>query len=216
MTAATAAPVPIATAPLRPPNIAGTRWCSPPNNRQGNGVIPGVARRMRSASVDVVQQPNARIQQLQDDINTDHNRATHDNVRQQDENMQHGDNRTMNEDIDGFIEVQNRKQRRLNNRNTQSNELQGAPLTTKTIFVYMVNEGDLTQVNNFLNKNNVKVIKSVRASHESALYKSFKVEISSFDENKVLRHSFWPNGIQCKLWRERSSRTPDIDYGQEY
>ena len=187
LTAATSAatPVPIVTAPIRAPNIEGARWSSPPNYRQGNGVIPGVARRMRSASVDVVQQPNARILQLQNDINTDHNRATHDNVRQQDENMQHGDNRTMNEDIDGFIEVQNRKQRRLNNRNTQSNELQGAPLTTKTIFVYMVHEGDLTQVNNFLNKNNVKVIESTLASHESALYKSFKVTISSFDLTKV-------------------------------
>ena len=36
------------------------------------------------------------------------------------------------------------------------------------------------------------------------MFKSFKICISLLDVDKVLNNSFWPNGIHCKIWRERS------------
>ena len=60
------------------------------------------------------------------------------------------------------------------------------------------------------------MLNNEKVSHNSALYKSFKVTIARYNVFKVLKHSFWPDGIQCKTWQESSLRLPNIDYSQEY
>ena len=94
--------------------------------------------------------------------------------------------------------MQTRKQCRLSYRNRESNGLQGAPVQKKAIFVYMVKNGDINEVNDVLKDHNVQVLNNEKVSHNNALYKTFKVTKSWFDVIKVLKHSFWPNGIQCK------------------
>ena len=193
----------IATAPktaavLHAPKISGTRWGSEANN-----IIPRATRRMNN--------------ELDGDINNEYNRANEENVQQQNEGMQNGVNNIENEQNHGFIQVQNKKQRRLSYRNRESNGLQGAPVQKKAIFVYMVENGDINEVNDVLKDHNVQVLNNEKVSHNNALYKSFKVTISRFDVFKVLKHSFWPDGVQCKIWQESSSsRLPNIDYSQEY
>ena len=57
-------------------------------------------------------------------------------------------------------------------------------------------------MNSFLQRNNIDVIENEKVSHNDAIYSSFKVTLSIFDRNKVLRNRFWPRGIQCKLWHD--------------
>ena len=137
--AAAIVPAPKTVAALHAPKISGKRWGSKANN-----IIPGIARRTNN--------------ELNGDINNDHNRATEENVHQQNEIMQNGVNNVVNEQNHGFLPVQSRKQRRLSYRNSESNELRGAPVQQKEIFVYNVEVGDINEVNNFLKSKNVQVL----------------------------------------------------------
>ena len=58
-------------------------------------------------------------------------------------------------------------------------------------------------MSDFLKEKNLNPINIARVSHEGALFRSYKIRISKFDLDKVLDHSFWPLGIQCRLWKER-------------
>ena len=54
-------------------------------------------------------------------------------------------------------------------------------------------------------------------SHEHSKYKSFKVTISVLDKNTMLRKKFWPNGVQCMMWRySRRSYSDSSDHEQRY
>ena len=54
-------------------------------------------------------------------------------------------------------------------------------------------------------------------SHEDSKYKSFKVTISVLDKNTMLTEKFWPNGVQCMMWRySRRSYSDSSDHEQQY
>ena len=86
-----------------------------------------------------------------------------------------------------------------------------APPPVCNIFVSRVQSGNEQNINAFLAKHRITVFENVRASHSDATYSSFKISISIFDKNKVLRRRFWPNYIQCKLWREPRNDDSDDD-----
>ena len=122
----------------------------------------------------------------------------------------HGDvqNRDSN---DGFTLVQRRRKPRGRYGSTSVPGLQGAPLPISRVFVYRVTQGDVQTINTFLHKNKIDVIENKKVSHDDAAYSSFKVTLSVFDRNKVLRDRFWPRGIQCKLWHDPKSN----NYGSD-
>ena len=78
--------------------------------------------------------------------------------------------------------------------------LQGAPPPLKDMFVHRVLTGDVGDITNHLKNNYINVVNIERVSHESSAYKSFKVTVSLYDKNKMLRKNIWPNGIRCKVW----------------
>ena len=57
-------------------------------------------------------------------------------------------------------------------------------------------------------------------SNYQASFKSFNVKISMLDKEKILNESMWPNGIQCKMWKNpRRSNNDNVNvnndqYGQ--
>ena len=88
-------------------------------------------------------------------------------------------------------------------------------MPVKKMFVSRVLNGDVNEINTFLAQNNIKVVETEKVSHEGAKYKSFKITISISDKNKILRRSFWPSGIRCKLWNEPVYDSDESDYDSE-
>ena len=98
--------------------------------------------------------------------------------------------------------------------NRGNSDLQGAPPLTKTIFISRVKKGlSQNSVKDYLNERNVNVINTEQTNHPDAKYMSFKITISQFDVYKVLRYNFWPEGVLCQRWRDRSA---NINYAEEY
>ena len=52
----------------------------------------------------------------------------------------------------------------------------------------------------FMENNNVNVNMIEKMSHPNSKYSSFKISIIR-DKHKVLDPNFWPNGVQCRMWR---------------
>ena len=52
--------------------------------------------------------------------------------------------------------------------------------------------------------NNVNVQNIEKVSHNDAKFSSYKICIFVTDLDKVHGNNFWPRGVRCKMWRERS------------
>ena len=101
--------------------------------------------------------------------------------------------------------VQHRRKPRGRHGSTSVPGLQGAPPPISRVFIYRVQQGNVQVINEYLHKNNIEVIENVKVSHDEAAFSSYKVTLSIYDRNKVLRDGFWrgaARGIQCKLWHD--------------
>ena len=103
---------------------------------------------------------------------------------------------------DGFHKVESKSQRR---RRLQENSLlQGAPPPMRNIFVSRVKYGNVLTIKSFLNKNNIYYNNVDLVSHDNSKFNSFKIDINKFDVHKVMQSNFWPIGVKCNIWREKS------------
>ena len=89
----------------------------------------------------------------------------------------------------------------IGNNNTNVGNLRGAPPPPRDIFVSRVVDGDTKLMTDFLKMNNVNINDIQMTSHPESKYKSFKINISVYDKEKVLDPEFWPFGIKCEMWR---------------
>ena len=120
------------------------------------------------------------------------------------------DNRTSNNSAQDLQQQRN---------NTAGNRLEGAPLPRRSIFLSRVSRGDVDSIKLHLEDNNVDVIDITQANHPQAKFKSFKIQITLADVNKVLNYNFWPKGMMVKKWYEKTYRDNsegNIDYSYDY
>ena len=103
--------------------------------------------------------------------------------------------------------VESRKHRRHrgDSRNASvTSGLSGPPIPLREIWVSRIYNGNKNLVQKYLEDHNVNVQTMEKVSHDDAKFSSYKVCIFVSDLDKVLGHSFWPRGVRCKIWRERS------------
>ena len=93
------------------------------------------------------------------------------------------------------------RNRVIGTNNSTGGNLRGALPPPRDIFVSRVLDGTTEMMKDFLSHNNVNISKIDQMSHPDSKYCSFKITISVTDKYKVLDSNFWPNGIQCKMWR---------------
>ena len=131
------------------------------------------------------------------------NRPNNGNPRNNNQYSQQAAGSIANHTGEGWNIIQrHRKPRDIRRGSGSVHGLQGAPPPISRVFVYRVQHGSVQSMNSFLQSNNIDVIENEKVSHDDATYSSFKVTLSIFDRNKVLRYRFWPRGIQCKLWHD--------------
>ena len=86
--------------------------------------------------------------------------------------------------------------------------LMGPPSKPISLWVYQVSRGDEKILRDYMLAKNIQVYHINKTSHEQAKYKSFKIDISKYDKNKVLNNrSFFPDGVQCRVWRDGRDNT---------
>ena len=78
----------------------------------------------------------------------------------------------------------------------------GAPLPSRYIFIYRVQQGDIKVIQSYCREQGVVSRNVSLRSNPDAKYKSFVLEVSVNDYNKVLKGDFWPNGIYVRPYRE--------------
>ena len=106
-------------------------------------------------------------------------------------------------DEDGFTLVQSRRPRSGLSRAAGA-AIAGAPPPNRHIWVSRVMNGDSNGMKRYLTDNNVTVLDITKTSHDSARYISFKILIPKPDLSKVFNNEFWPDGIKCRMWFDRS------------
>ena len=89
--------------------------------------------------------------------------------------------------------------------------LAGAPLPIRQIWVSRLHKGSIQHVKNYMKDNNVQVHNIEKVSHEQAKFSSYKISISVLDMDWVFDEAFWPNGVKCQVWRNRSTNEYDSD-----
>lgn len=104
---------------------------------------------------------------------------------------------------DGYQNVESRQQRRR--RLYKNNLLQGAPPPMKSIFVSRVKKFcNVLTMKNFLNDNDIYYDDVSLVSHDNSKFNSFKININKIDISKVMQSHFWPIGVKCNMWKEKS------------
>ena len=95
----------------------------------------------------------------------------------------------------------------------------------KSFFLSNVKRGERRgeEIKYHLNKNNIREVDIQQTNHEDARCASFKVTIYKHDIHKVFSRDFWPQRIECKMWREPKSRDNEdggsfgnFDYSLDY
>ena len=59
-------------------------------------------------------------------------------------------------------------------------------------------------IKKFLNDRYIRAGTIRRTSHIESKFKSFSIVILRDDLNKVLINNFWPEGVKCRLWRDKN------------
>ena len=101
-------------------------------------------------------------------------------------------------------------------RGASTEGLRGAPPPARVIFVSRVVTGDKESMSNFIKSRGVNVINIEKTSHEDATFSSYKIRISVVDKEKVFDPNFWPEGVKCRMWRERKERNQDNNFYNYY
>ena len=102
-----------------------------------------------------------------------------------------------------------RKARRTIGRAAASSDLTGAPPPERQIFVSRVSIGSENSMKNYLVDNGVNVSNIERSSHQISKFSSYKITIPKPDLHKVFDENFWPNGIYCRMWYNRTVQNDD-------
>ena len=89
--------------------------------------------------------------------------------------------------------------------------LSGAPLPVKQIWVSRVSRGDIRDIQDHMHRNNIDINDIEKTSHPNAKFSSYKISIPVSGSDKVFEESFWPLGVRCQKWFERSPRIYDSD-----
>ena len=63
----------------------------------------------------------------------------------------------------------------------------------------------------YLTDKGVVVNNIQKTSHQMSKFCSFKICIYKTDLHKVYDENFWPNGVYCKRWFDRSEQNADAD-----
>ena len=115
-------------------------------------------------------------------------------------------------DQDGFITVQRRRPRRqiTYGNGMSTGGLSGAPLPIRQIWVSRLTNGSNQRVKDYIESRNVKVFNIEKVSHNEAQYSSYKVTISVADKNNVFDPLFWPTGVKCQWWYDRTPE-PEVN-----
>ena len=104
------------------------------------------------------------------------------------------------EDEDGFI----RRIKKSPNKKNEEDGIIGAP-TLRTVWISKVVQGNESNVKKYLNNRNIRVNNVKKTSHIDSQFKSFKIDILNTDIKLVMSNRFWPEGVNCKIWRERNN-----------
>ena len=62
-----------------------------------------------------------------------------------------------------------------------------------------------------MQRNSVDVNNIEKTSHPESMFSSFKITIPVVGSDKVFEKSFWPYGVRCQKWFDRSSRNYESD-----
>ena len=103
---------------------------------------------------------------------------------------------------DGFIPVLSRNERRR--RRASNNGFRGAPIPTRNLWISRVANGESNDIKQYMVDKGVTAHEIVKVSHEEATFKSYKITISVKDIKHALHNNFWPEGVNCKFWKEKA------------
>ena len=74
----------------------------------------------------------------------------------------------------------------------------------RQIWLSRIYNGNEQLIKKYMEDNHVKVHSIEKVSHELARFSSYKIAISVSNIDKVFEESFWPDGVKCKSWHNRS------------
>ena len=104
-------------------------------------------------------------------------------------------------DEDGFVMVKSKHRTPVHS----SEAIIGAAPTLCTVWINRIVQGNVATIKRFLNNKGIRVQKIVQTSHVDARYMSFKIIILRSDSSVVLNKKFWPEGVNCKIWKDRTN-----------
>ena len=95
---------------------------------------------------------------------------------------------------------------------SQVGNLRGGPLPSRVIFVSRLETGNIENLSDYIKSKNVKISDIEKMSHPQSRFSSYKMRISVLDKEKVFDPSFWPFGVQCRMWRVRTQHAYNEDH----
>ena len=123
---------------------------------------------------------------------------------------------------DDFITVESKsaRKRRLSyeRRKRSAFELQGAPPPLRYVFLSRVINGNAKMIADYMKNKSIESNKVEMISHPKAKFKSFKITVSKDSLSFILSDNFWPNGIKCKIWRDKNDSVNETynNYGKSF
>lgn len=106
------------------------------------------------------------------------------------------------------------KRRKITNGNgAPMGSLSGAPIPIRQIWVSRVHRGDIKE---HMQINHVQVHNIEKTSHPESMFSSFKITIPVSECAKIFDESFWPAGVRCQWWHDKSHRNNDSDNDSTY
>lgn len=107
------------------------------------------------------------------------------------------------EDEEGFLTKRKRISKSRGNNNDDC--ITGASPILCTLWINKIDQGNCNSIKTYLNNRNIRVKNVQRTSHIDSKYKSFSICILREDMNKVLNNRFWPEGVNCRIWRNKNN-----------
>ena len=74
-----------------------------------------------------------------------------------------------------------------------------------------VSRGDVSDIKGHMKMNNIYVNDIEKTSHPHAKFSSYKIVIPVSGSDQVFDESFWPIGVRCQKWYNRTYRNYDSD-----
>ena len=109
-------------------------------------------------------------------------------------------------DEDGFHIVESKARRRRRTKIQNIDDFQGMKPRMKNIFICNIVSGNESIIRKYIENKNIEVLDIVKVSHSNAKLKSFKISILENNLGTVLNNNFWPNGVTCRLWKNKEQK----------